>query len=102
MIEVSCVASTNPTHSRCKKRRPALKKNTTTTSSARSKKTRQTVSTKTTPTRTVGIDLGDQNSAYCVLDAQGDVMLRPIAAAVGRALRIRLPRVPRQFHTSLE
>ena len=73
MIEVSCVASTNPTHSRCKKRRPALKKNTT-TSSARSKKTRQTASTKTTPKRTVGIDLGDQNSAYCVLDAEGDVL----------------------------
>jgi transposase len=29
---------------------------------------------KTGTKRTVGIDLGDQNSAYCVLDAEGDVL----------------------------
>jgi len=49
-----------------------LKKNTT--SSARPKKARQTASNKTTAKLTVGIDLGDQNSAYCVLDADGDVL----------------------------
>jgi transposase len=49
-----------------------LKKNTI--SSARPKKTRQTASNKSTAKLTVGIDLGDQNSAYCVLDAAGDVL----------------------------
>ena len=62
----------NPAHSKCKQRRPALKKNTTTP--ARPKKTRQTASAKAAAKLTVGIDLGDQNSAYCVLDAEGDVL----------------------------
>jgi transposase len=29
---------------------------------------------KTAAKQTIGIDLGDQNSAYCVLDAEGDVL----------------------------
>jgi transposase len=48
-----------------------LKKNTN--NSARPK-TRQTTSLKTTTELTVGVDLGDKDSAYCVLDAQGDVL----------------------------
>jgi len=72
MIEVLWVASINPAHSKCKQRRPALKKNTT--SPARPKKARQTTSAKAAAKLTVGIDLGDQNSAYCVLDAEGDVL----------------------------
>jgi transposase len=54
------------------KRRPALKKNTTT--AARPKPARQSASSKTTAKVTVGIDLGDHNSAHCVLDAEGDVL----------------------------
>jgi transposase len=49
-----------------------LKKNNT--SSARPKKARSNASPKTTTKLTVGIDLGDQNSAYCVLDAEGEVL----------------------------
>ena len=49
-----------------------MKKNTT--SPARSKKARQTTTAKAAAKLTVGIDLGDQNSAYCVLDAEGDVL----------------------------
>jgi hypothetical protein len=71
MIEGLRLASTNSTHSKCQKRRPALKKKTT--NSVRPKP-RQTASTKTTTKLTVGVDLGDQNSAYCVLDAKGDVL----------------------------
>ncbi len=48
-----------------------MKKNTT--NSARPKP-RQTVSTKPTGKLTVGVDLGDKNSAYCVLDAEGEVL----------------------------
>jgi hypothetical protein len=57
MIEVLWVASINPAHSKCKQRRPALKKNAT--SPVRPKKTRQTASNKATAKLTVGIDLGD-------------------------------------------
>src|SRR5215468_3761058 len=71
MIEGLSVASINSTHSKCQKRRPALKKNNT--NSARPK-TRQTASKKTTIKLTVGIDLGDQNSAYCILDSEGEVL----------------------------
>jgi transposase len=49
-----------------------LKKNNS--SPARPKKTRPKESRKTTAKMTVGVDLGDQNSAYCVLDAEGDVL----------------------------
>lgn len=45
-----------------------------TTRAARHKRTRQTRSSKTAAKLTVGIDLGDQNSAYCILDAGGDVL----------------------------
>lgn len=69
-------ASTKSTHSKCKQRRPALKKNST-GNSAQLKQKRPTASKKTTvktTTITVGIDLGDQHSAYCVLNAEGDVL----------------------------
>src|SRR5580658_4111290 len=66
-------ASTNSTHSKCKQRRPALKKNTTHIAAC-PKARRPAAPKKTTTNLTVGIDLGDQNSAYCVLDAEGDVL----------------------------
>jgi transposase len=50
-----------------------LKKNST-RSSARPKQERPSASTKTSAKLTVGIDLGDKKSAYCILDAQGDVL----------------------------
>lgn len=49
-----------------------MKENTTTP--ARPRKTRKIASSKAPAKLTVGIDLGDQNSAYCVLDAEGDVL----------------------------
>jgi transposase len=50
-----------------------LKKNST--RSTASPKTRRSAAAKKTTTKlTVGIDLGDQNSAYCVLDAEGEVL----------------------------
>jgi transposase len=53
-------------------RRPALKKSTTTPAS--SSRARRTASDKASEKVTVGIDLGDQNSAYCILDSEGDVL----------------------------
>lgn len=53
-------------------RRPALKENST--RSMRPRQTRKTGSGKRSAKLTVGIDLGDQNSAYCVLDDEGDVL----------------------------
>jgi transposase len=53
------------------KRRLALKKNSKMTRPRES--AAQKVSTSL-PTRTVGIDLGDQTSHYCILDEQGDVV----------------------------
>jgi transposase len=54
-----------------------LKKNNTNRSAQR-KQERPTASKKsalkTTTNVTVGIDVGDQNSAYCVLDAAGDIL----------------------------
>jgi transposase len=50
-----------------------LKKNTT-SGSRQPKKTRRPAAEKTTAKLTVGIDLGDQNSAYCVLDNEGEVL----------------------------
>ena len=54
-----------------------MKKNKT-SNSARRKQKRAAASkqptVRTTTKLTVGIDLGDQNSAYCVLDAEGDVL----------------------------
>ena len=53
-----------------------MKKNST-GNSAQLKQKRPTASKKTTvktTTITVGIDLGDQHSAYCVLNAEGDVL----------------------------
>ena len=49
-----------------------MKKNRT-SSSARPNQKRPYASTKTTKL-TVGIDLGDKKSAYCILDIQGDVL----------------------------
>src|SRR5258708_2451077 len=70
-------ASTNSKRTRSAKRRPALKKNSTSNAAqptkqgpARSRKT----NSKTTTKLTVGIDLGDKQSAYCILDAEGDVL----------------------------
>src|SRR6266478_18041 len=53
------------------KRRLALKKNSNTTRPR--KGAGQKISTPLS-TRTVGIDLGDQTSHYCILDEQGDVI----------------------------
>jgi transposase len=54
-----------------------LKKNST-RNAARPKQKRPSASNKatakTTAKQTIGIDLGDQNSAYCVLDSEGDVL----------------------------
>src|SRR5260370_36968964 len=69
MIEV-CGASNQSTHSRAK-RRLALKKNSKMT---RSRKNATRPSTTTLLTRTVGIDLGDRMSHYCILDEQGEVV----------------------------
>jgi transposase len=53
------------------KRRLALKKNSK-TMCPRKNATQKTATTLST--RTVGIDLGDQTSCYCILDEQGDVV----------------------------
>ena len=50
-----------------------MKKNTTHIAAC-PKARRPAAPKKTTTNLTVGIDLGDQNSAYCVLDAEGDVL----------------------------
>jgi Transposase len=71
------LASTKSTHSKCKQRRPALKRHST-SKAGRPKQKRPAASNKATAKtaakQTIGIDLGDQNSAYCVLDAEGDVL----------------------------
>ncbi len=71
------------------KRRPALKKNTKTT--RLSKSTAQDTTTTESPRKTVGIDLGDQISHWCVLDAQGDVLcegtVRTTEAGFGEQFR---------------
>jgi activator of 2-hydroxyglutaryl-CoA dehydratase len=54
-------------------RRTALKKHTTSVSTP-AKQKRPTACKKTTTKLTVGIDLGDQKSSYCILDTEGDVI----------------------------
>jgi transposase len=55
-----------------------LKKNSTSNAAPQRKQKRPASSkkptAKTSTKRTIGVDLGDQNSAYCVLDAEGDVL----------------------------
>jgi hypothetical protein len=68
-------ASTNSMHSKCKQRRPALKK-TITRSSGRLKEKRSSAYKNPIARLTVGIDLGDQHSAYCVLDTEGGAFPR--------------------------
>jgi len=54
-----------------------LKKNSTSNATRPSKKgpsISRTKSPKSNPKMTVGIDLGDKQSAYCILDADGDVL----------------------------
>ena len=54
-----------------------MKKNSTSNAARPSKKgpsISRTKSPKSTPRMTVGIDLGDKQSAYCILDAEGDVL----------------------------
>jgi hypothetical protein len=55
------------------KRRPTLKKNTIARKGARTAFTRREV-LDASPKRTIGVDLGDQDSHYCILDRQGDVL----------------------------
>src|SRR5579871_1331574 len=70
MIEVCSFKSINALTGA--KRRLALKKNSKT---MRPRKNATQKTTATTPsTRTVGIDLGDQMSCYCILDEQGEVV----------------------------
>jgi len=69
MIEVCSFRSINALTGA--KRRLALKKNSNTMRPRKS--VAQKISTPLS-TRTVGIDLGDQTSHYCVLDEQGDVI----------------------------
>jgi hypothetical protein len=70
MIEVCSFKSINALTGA--KRRLALKKNTKTTRPR--KNAAQKTATTMSPRRTVGIDLGDQTSHYCILDEQGDVV----------------------------
>jgi len=70
MIEVCSFKSINALTGA--KRRLALKKNTKTTR-PRENAAQKTAATMS-PRRTVGIDLGDQTSHYCILDEQGDVV----------------------------
>ena len=54
-----------------------MKKNSTSNATRPSKKgpsISRTKSPKSNPKMTVGIDLGDKQSAYCILDADGDVL----------------------------
>jgi transposase len=70
MIEVCSFKSINALTGA--KRRLALKKNTKTTRPR--KNAAQKTATTMSPRRTVGIDLGDQTSHYCILNDQGDVV----------------------------
>jgi len=70
MIEVCSFKSINALTGA--KRRLALKKNTKTTRPREN--AAQKTATTMSPRRTVGIDLGDQTSHYCILDEQGDVV----------------------------
>jgi transposase len=71
------------------KRRLALKKNSKMTRPR--KNAAQKTTTTLSPRRTVGIDLGDQTSHYCILDEQGDVVsegtVRTTEAGFGEQFR---------------
>src|SRR5260370_25845515 len=69
MIEVYSFKSINALTGA--KRRLALKKNSKTMRRRRNA-TQKTATTLST--RTIGIDVGDQTSCYCILDEQGDVV----------------------------
>jgi hypothetical protein len=70
MIEVCSFKSINALTGA--KRRLALKKNSKTMRPR--KNATQKTATTLSPRRTVGIDLGDQTSHYCILDEQGEVV----------------------------
>src|SRR5215472_5946980 len=68
------------THSKCK-RRPAMKKNNT-----RHQSSRRAARPKPMPI-TIGMDLGDRHSQYCVLDQNGEVQKRGSVATTKAGMR---------------
>src|ERR1700682_3641731 len=67
------------THSKCK-RRPAMKKNSTVQQSPK-----RAVARKAGPI-TIGMDLGDKTSRYCVLDDHGEIVQEGGVATTKKAL----------------
>src|SRR6478672_3773811 len=61
-------ALSSNTHSKCK-RRPAMKKN-----SSGCKSPKASMKTTKSTNVTVGMDLGDKTSRYCMLDENGEVL----------------------------
>lgn len=51
-----------------------MRKNTIVRKSAKTAITRDALDTPAAPKRTIGVDLGDQESHYCILDRHGDVL----------------------------
>jgi transposase len=79
-------ASHQSTHIKCK-RRLALKKNSKMT------RPRKNVALERKIVRTVGIDLGDQTSHYCILDEQGDVVSEGTLRTTERGFREQFQRM---------
>src|SRR5438128_8488581 len=61
--------SSRKTHSKCK-RRPAMKKG----SSSQQSPERVAKASRVQRSMTIGMDLGDKHSCYCVLDGQGELI----------------------------
>src|SRR5712692_603448 len=68
------------THSKCK-RRPAMKKNNTVTKSPRRREIN-----RPTGRITIGMDLGDKISRYCMLDGSGEVVKEGGVSTTKKAL----------------
>jgi transposase len=74
------------THSKCRKRRPTLKKNTI----AKRKPTAGKAASKVSKGRmTIGLDLGDKSSRFCELDASGDTVAEGSVLTTKKGLRQR-------------
>jgi transposase len=90
MIEVCSFKSINALTGA--KRRLALKKNSKT---MRPRKNATQKTATTLSTRTIGIDLGDQTSCYCILDEQGDVVSEGTVRTTEAGFREQFQRMAR-------
>jgi transposase len=75
------------------KRRPALKKNSKSTRQSKGKTVNKT--TTTSPKTTIGIDLGDQKSHYCILDTKGEVLSEGTVRTTENGFAQQFQRMPR-------